>query len=289
MYDNYACALRTSIELGGTMKKHGVVLFALFALFAIVSAGAQAKLKDGFYFAQDSEYASSGWKEQVVLQVKGGKIVSANWNGISTSAVMDKKTESAAGHYGMIKASKLGKEWHEQAAAVEKYLVATQDTAFSKYTSAEGTTDAIAGASIHVKGFFDLVKAALAAGPVAKGTYKKDGWFFAKSAAFDKSGYMTTALFTIVNGRIVDANWNGLYKDGGDSKYVRAVKGTYKMNAKEGEWNVQSARVEVALVKQQDPAKIAVKADGKTDAISGVSISINDFIAVAVEALKAAK
>ena len=271
------------------MKKLGVALFAVFALFAIVSVGAQAKLTDGYYFASETAYQSSGWKDEVVLQVTGGKIVAATWNGISTSAIMDKKTESAAGRYGMIKASKLGKEWHEQAAVVEKYLVATQDTAFSKYSSPEGTTDAIAGASIHVKGFFELVKAALAAGPVAKGTYKKDGWFFAKSPAFDKSGYMTTALLTIVNGRIVEATWNGLYKDGGDSKYVRAVKGTYKMNAKEGEWNVQAARVEAALVKQQDPAKISVKADGKTDAISGVSIAINDFIAVAAEALKAAK
>jgi len=69
------------------------------------------------------------------LQVQGGKIVAANWNGISTSAVLDKKSESAAGRYGMIKASKLGKEWHEQAAVVEKYLVSTQDTAFSKYSS----------------------------------------------------------------------------------------------------------------------------------------------------------
>ncbi|HUW70075.1 MAG TPA: FMN-binding protein [bacterium] len=271
------------------MKKHGVALLVLLALCAIVSVGAQAKLKDGFYFAQETAYQSSGWRDQVVLHVQGGKIVAANWNGISTSAVLDKKSESAAGHYGMIKASKLGKEWHEQAAVVEKYLISTQDTAFSKYSSPEGTTDAIAGASIHVKGFFELVKAALAAGPVAKGTYKKDGWFFAKAPAFDKSGYMTTALLTIVNGRIVDANWNAIYKDGGDSKYVRAIKGTYKMNAKEGEWNVQAARVQAALVKQQDPSKITVKADGKTDAISGVSISINDFIAVAAEALKAAK
>jgi len=89
----------------------------------------------GFYFAQETAYQSSGWKEQVVLQVQGGKIVAANWNGISTSAVLDKKSESAAGRYGMIKASKLGKEWHEQAAVVEKYLVSTQDTAFSKYSS----------------------------------------------------------------------------------------------------------------------------------------------------------
>jgi major membrane immunogen (membrane-anchored lipoprotein) len=189
----------------------------------------------------------------------------------------------------MKKVSKIGKEWHEQAAVVEKYLIDTQDIAFSKYTTPEGNTDAIAGASIHVKEFFELVKAAVAAGPVAKGTYKKDGWYFAKATAFDKSGYAATALITVVNGRIVSASWNALHKAGGDSKLVRAVKGTYKMNAKQGEWHVQAAKVEAAFVKAQDPAKIAVKADGKTDAISGVSITVNEFIAVADEALKSAK
>ncbi|MBU0928649.1 MAG: FMN-binding protein [Spirochaetes bacterium] len=271
------------------MKKSIATLMALLAMFAVVSAGAQAKPKDGFYFAEESEFQSSGWKDQVVLEVKGGKVVSAVWNGINNKGLMDKKAEAAAGRYGMVKASKIGKEWHEQATAVENYLVSSQDLAFSKYTSAEGYTDAISGASMHVKGFFELVKAAIAAGPLSKGSYKKSGWFYAKAPAFDKSGYAATALITVVNGRIVSANWNAVHKDGGDSKYVRAVKGTYKMNAKQGEWNVQSPRVEAALVKAQDPAKIAVKSDGKTDAVSGVSVTVNDFIAVAVEALKAAK
>ena len=271
------------------MNKNIATLMALLSLVAVVSVGAQAKPADGFYFAEEAAFQSSGWKDQVVLQVKGGKIVAAAWNGINNMAIMDKKSESAAGRYGMIKASKIAKEWHEQAAVVEKYLVSTQDTAFSKYSNAEGNTDAITGASMHVKGFFELVKAAISAGPVAKGSYKKDGWFYAKAPAFDKSGYAATALITVVNGRIVSANWNGINKAGGDSKFVRAVKGSYKMNAKQGEWNVQAPRIEAALVKQQDPAKIALKADGKTDAVSGVSVTVNDFIAVAIEALKAAK
>jgi major membrane immunogen (membrane-anchored lipoprotein) len=256
---------------------------------AVVSVGAQAKPKDGVYFAEEKEFQSSGWKDQVLLVVKGGKIVEATWNGVSNKGVMDKKTESAAGRYGMVKASKIAKEWHEQAAAVEKYLIDTQDSAFSKYSNAEGNTDAISGASMHVKGFFDLVKAALAAGPVAKGTYKKDGWFYYKAPAFDKSGYATTALLAVANGRIVSVHLNGIHKDGGDSKYARVVKGTYKMGGKQGEWIGQASRVEAAIIKGQDPAKIAVKTDGKTDAVSGVSIAIADFISISVEALKPAR
>ncbi len=271
------------------MKKRVIALALVAALVGSVTVGAQAKPKDGLYYAEEPSFQASGWKSQVVLEVKGGKIVAANWNGIGNKGLMDKKSEAAAGRYGMVKASKLGKEWHEQAAAVEKYLVDSQDVNFSRYATPDGTTDAIAGASLKVKEFFDLAKAALAAGPVAKGSYKKDGWFYAKSPAFDKSGYAATALVTVVNGRIVNASWNALHKDGGDSKLVRATKGVYKMGAKEGEWHVQAARVEAALLKQQDPAKIAVRADGKTDAISGVSITVNEFIAVSSEALKAAK
>ncbi|MDX9897872.1 MAG: FMN-binding protein [Spirochaetia bacterium] len=270
------------------MKKSIVILMAFVSLVATLSAGAQVKAKDGFYFAEENSFQSSGWKDQVVLQVKGGKIVYANWNGINTMNLEDKKTVSSSGSYGMIKASKIGKEWHQQAFAVEKYLVDTQDVGFSKI-KADGTTDAISGASLHVKGFFDLVKAALASAPIAKGSYSKDGWFYAKAPGFDKNGFMATALIAIANGRIVSVKWNAINKAGGDSKFIRAIKGTYKMNAKQGEWNMQAPRVEASLIQTQDPAKIAVRADGKTDAISGVSVTIDDFIAVTTAALKAAK
>lgn len=271
------------------MSKRILTLALIAALVGVVSVGAQAKPRDGFYYAEEAEYQASGWKGQVVLEVKGGRIVAANWNATNNKGIQDKKTESAAGRYGMAKASKLGKEWHEQAAVVEKYLIDNQDVNFSRYKDAGGTTDAISGASVKVKEFFDLAKAALAAGPVARGSYKKDGWFYAKAPSFDRNGFASTALVTIVNGRIVNANWNALHKDGGDSKFVRAQKGTYKMNAKQGEWHVQAPRVEAALIAQQDPAKISVKTDGKTDAVSGVSITIGEFITVANEALKAAR
>ena len=70
-----------------------------------------------------------------------------------------------------------------------------------------------------------------------------------------------------------------------------AVAGRYGMAkaAKKGEWNVQTAAMEAALLASQDPAKIAVKADGKTDAVSGASITVKGFLELCAEALKAAK
>jgi major membrane immunogen (membrane-anchored lipoprotein) len=263
--------------------------------FSIVISGAafgQVKAKDGIYFAQDGNFApQGGWMEQVVLTVSGGKITAVNWNGVSNLGVADKKTVAAAGGYGMKKASKLGLEWNQQAANVEAYLLKTQNPGFSAFKQ-DGTTDAISGASMHVAGFYALVNKALAAGPVPRGIYKKDGWYFRESPAFDtQSGWKDSVLLTVVNGTIVDVLWNGTSSDTKKkSKLVEALEGRYGMAkaAKKGEWNVQAAAVEAAILKAQDPAKIAVKADGTTDAISGASIHVTAVL-LAVEALKAAR
>ncbi len=272
-------------------KRIAFILLVLAAVFFSISCGT-SKLKDGVYFAQDNDFApQGGWKEQVVVTVARGKIASVNWNGVSNLGVADKKTVAEAGGYGLAKASKLGLEWHEQAANVEAYLVKTQDTGFSKF-DAEGRTDAISGASIHVKNFFALVNKALAAQPVAKGIYKRDGWFFAAQPDFDEhSGWKDSVLLTVVNGTLVDVVWNATSSDSTKkSKLVEALAGTYGLAkaAKLGEWNVQAAAVQAELLKIQDPAKIPLKNDGTSDAVSGASIHLT-AVPLALEALAAAR
>jgi major membrane immunogen (membrane-anchored lipoprotein) len=270
-------------------------IMAFSLILAVALTGVvfgQVKARDGVYFAQDNNFApESGWKDQVVVTVAAGKITRVVWNGVSNLGVADKKTVAAAGGYGMKKASKLGLEWDQEAANVEAYLLKTQNPGFSTFKP-DGTTDAISGASLHVKGFYDLVNKALAAGPVAKGIYKKDGWYFREQADFDKqTGWKDSVLITVVNGTIVDVLWNGTNKyPAKKSKLVEALEGRYGMAkaAKKGEWNVQAAAVQAAILKAQDPAKIAVKVDGTTDAISGASIHVT-AVSLAAEALKAAR
>ncbi|MEN6296427.1 MAG: FMN-binding protein [Rectinema sp.] len=271
------------------MKKILMLAAAFIAVSGIAFAQVDlSKVKDGVYFAEDKSFSSSGWKEQVILEVSKGKIVSAEWNGISNlPGVADKKTYAAAGKYGMVKGSKIKAEWDAQAKAAEEYLVKTQNVNFNKF-DANGHTDAISGATLNVKAFFDLVQEAFKSSPVAKGSYK-DGWYYAEEPNFDKSGWKNTVVITIVNGSIVDLLWNGISKDPqAKSKYVQSQTGTYKMNAKNGEWYVQADRVAQAIVKAGDPSKLPVKADGKTDAVSGVSITV-PVLPLAVEALKTAK
>jgi major membrane immunogen (membrane-anchored lipoprotein) len=269
-----------------------MTLAAALCLILASTAFGQVKAKDGVYFAIDDTFGSSGWKEEVILAVKGGKIASATWNGVPNTGIADKLTAVAQGAYPMVKAGKAQAEWDAQAKAVQDYLVKTQDVGFSKYKDAEGRTDAISGASIHVKGFFDLVNKALASPAVPKGIYKKDGWYFKEAADFDKSsGWKDSVLVTVVNGTVVDVLWNGTSSDKAKkSKLVEDLAGKYGMEkaAKKGAWNVQAKAVQDAIVKAQDPAKIAVKADGTSDAISGATIHVS-AVGLAIEALKAAR
>jgi len=269
------------------MIKRLMIIVAMLAL--AFSASAQT-LKDGKYFAQDTAFSSTGWKDQVVLEVKGGKISSVSWNGIGNLGLADKKTVAASGGYGMKKVAKQG-EWDVQAKNVENFLVKVQD--ISKITlNDKGKTDAITGASLTVSGFVDLVKKALSDGPVAKGMYAKDGWYFTSATDFDSSGWKSSVLVTVVNGKVVDVIWNGISNDTKKkSKLVEALTGKYGMSkvAKKGEWNVQAEKVQAVLLQVQDPAKIAVNEKGKADAITGVSISVGDFFALSAEALKKAK
>lgn len=254
---------------------------------------ATAKYADGIYFAQaDSFDEKSGWKEVVTLEVKDGKIVSADWNGASKKGGSDKKTQSKEGKYGMKEKGKAQAEWHEQAEKAEAYLLEKQDPTAITYTGDEGYTDAISGVSIHVIGFFKLAEKALASGPITKGQYK-DGAYHAEQPDFDaKTGWKETVDLTVINGFIVAANWNGVHKDGGEDKKTQSTNGKYGMKEKgkaQAEWHEQAVKVETYLLEKQDPTDIQLKDEGYTDAISGVSIHVIGFFKLAEEALKTAK
>jgi len=252
----------------------------------------EAKYEDGIYFAQGEKFdEESGWKSVVTIEVKDGKIVSADWNGAHKNGGADKKTQSVSGNYGMVQYGKAQAEWHEQAKKAEAYLIEKQDPTDIKYSD-EGKTDAISGVSIHVSEFFKLAEKALANGVVEKGTYK-DGAYHAEQANFADNGWKETVDITVINGNIVAANWNAVHKDGGDDKKTQSVSGAYGMVAKakaQSEWHEQAAKAEAFLLEKQDPTAMEYSDnEGHTDAITGVSIHVNSFFQLAEEALVIAK
>lgn len=62
------------------MKRIFAMLLSLLMTAALLTAcGGQAGLQDGYYTAQMSQF-SHGWKEYITIMVKGGSIVSVEYN-----------------------------------------------------------------------------------------------------------------------------------------------------------------------------------------------------------------
>jgi major membrane immunogen (membrane-anchored lipoprotein) len=280
---------------GEQMKKLTVLLIVLMAVTALAGCAPAAPVEpeapaepaqetasfdvaDGVYYAQEAEFAGSGWKYNVTLEVADGKIVDVNWNGTNVRGGDDKKTLSANGGYGMVAYGAAQSEWDVQAEMVEQYLLDNQTTEVV-YTDDEGHTDAITGVSIHVTEFFNLVDEALVNGAVAKGDYT-DGYYYAELAEDDK-GFTYLGQFQVVNGTIVGANLNAKFLNEEEKDSSKKELGDdYGMVANGGaqaEWYAQAEAVEAFILANQG-LDIVLDAEGKTDAVAGASIHLNQFV-----------
>ena len=248
-----------------------------------------AKYQDGTYYGTAEADAKTGWQSFAMLTVEGGKITKADWNAFNVKNAGDlKKKVSEDGKYGLVSKGGGQAEWHEQAAKAEAFLIEKQDPA-AITVNAEGKTDAISGVSVGVNDFVIAAQAALAAGPTQAGTLK-DGGYHAEGAEFDKNnGFKSTVDLTVVNGNVVAAKFSGVNKDGVD-KQQYSIDGKYGMKAggAQAEWHEEIAKAQAYYVENKATAP-AMDAEGKTDAISGVSINVGEYFTLAEKALEGAK
>lgn len=250
--------------------------------------------EDGYYFAKEDEFSEkSGWKYTVMLEVKDGKIVTVDWNGVSKEAGVSKEEASKSGAYGMVENGGAQAPWFEQAEKAEAYLLETQDPTDIQYADDNYHTDAITGVSIGVSPMFTLAQKALEEGPKEMGPYK-DGAYHAEEADFsEKSGWKSTVDITVLFGNIESVNWNAVHKDGGEGKKTVSMNGEYGMvenGGAQAPWHEQAAKAEAHLLATQDPTDIQYADDNyHTDAISGVSIGVSPLFTLAEEALSTAK
>ncbi|MCL6459841.1 MAG: FMN-binding protein, partial [Gorillibacterium sp.] len=117
-----------------------------------------------------------------------------------------------------------------------------------------------------------------------------DGVYYAQGDSFDvETGWKDTVALKVEGDKITAVNWNGLHKDGGIDKKETSVTGKYGMKAggASSEWHEQAALAEAFLIDKQDPAAIVTNAEGKTDAIAGVSIHVAGLTTLATKALAA--
>lgn len=290
------------------MKKHLAILMAmLLAASALAgcakkaevtpapapteTATTDAKWADGKYFAAaDSFEAESGWKSTVLLEVKAGKIVSVDWNGISNKMGIDKKTASKTGKYPMVEVGGAKAPWHEQAAAMEAFLIEKQDPK-AITVDAEGKSDVVASVTIAVADIATLADKALTAGVAQAGPYK-DGAYHAEGKDFDaQTGWKGTVDLTVMNGNIMSAIWSGVNKAGED-KIAASVGGKYPMvetGGAKAPWHEQAAATVAFFLEKQAVEPITLIDGGKTDVITSVTIAVGEFTQLATEALSTAK
>ncbi|WNS41756.1 FMN-binding protein [Paenibacillus sp. MMS20-IR301] len=246
------------------------------------------KYQDGTYYGTVDADAETGWQTFALLTVEGGKITKADWNAFNVKNAGDlKKKVSEDGNYGLVKIGGAQSEWHEQAALAEAYLIEKQDPA-ALTVDAEGKTDAVSGVSVHVSDFVGAAQAAIAAGPVAAGPYK-DGGYKAEGEMDATSGWKSTVAVSVANGNIVAVNFSGVNAAGDDKKQY-SVDGKYGMKAggAAAEWHEEIALAEKYFLENQGTAP-TLDAEGKTDAISGVSIHVGEYFTLAQKALEGAK
>ncbi|MCI9331205.1 MAG: FMN-binding protein [Oscillibacter sp.] len=129
------------------MKRVVSLVLSLLLAAALTACGGGTELQDGYYTAQAAEY-NFGWKEYVTIMVKGGSIVSVEYN-----------AENASGFI---------KSWDNAYMQNMLHSNGTYPNEYTRYYAGqllkgqgEGRIDAITGASSSYGSFQKLAAAVL--------------------------------------------------------------------------------------------------------------------------------
>lgn len=280
------------------MRTRTRILFSGLAGVALVLAGCGGDgeqeadtagaggYEDGVYFAEGEFSENSGWKDVVVFEVEDGAITTVEWNAAHEQNGRPKDIRSRQGDYGMVENSNATLHWYEQAEATEQWLIENQDIGELELDD-EGRPDAISEATIRVSGFTSLVQQALDTGPVGYGMWE-DGTYSAEQDEFSDNGWKDTVAITVIGGRVVAAEWDSINQDG-ELKADLSREGEYGMVENSdamAPWHEQADAAERWLIENQDPSELPVNDEGASDAISGASITVSGFKALAEQALE---
>lgn len=125
--------------------------------------------------------------------------------------------------------------------------------------------------------------------PSAPAEGLKDGSYKAQSLGFDKSGFKYFVELTIADGKITAATCDAVNTEN-VLKSDLSKEGKYDMKNEGGLlWHEQAEAYAAKLVEVQSPAAIPLNAEGKTDAITGVSVTVSEFATLAERAINQAK
>ena len=241
------------------------------------------ELKDGTYEAKADAPDNNGFTDVVTVTVKDGKIAEVNWEAVGA----DGNTKSVLSENGEYVMTEDGLTWKEQAEALAKAVVENQSLSFLNLDE-QGKTDAVSCVSISIGGFTALAEKCLkeAAG-ITQTLELKDGTYEAKAEAADNNGFIDQVTMTVADGKITEVNWEAVGEDG-SKKSVLSENGEYVMTEDGLTWKEQAEALASALIENQSLDFLQVNEQGKTDAVSGVSISVGGFISLAEKCMNEA-
>ena len=241
------------------------------------------ELKDGTYEAKADAPDNNGFTDVVTVTVKDGKIAEVNWEAVGA----DGSTKSVLSENGEYVMTEDGLTWKEQAEALAKAVVENQSLSFLNLDE-QGKTDAVSGVSISIGGFTALAEKCLKEAAGITQTLKlKDGTYEAKAEAADNNGFIDQVTMTVADGKITEVNWEAVGEDG-SKKSVLSENGEYVMTEDGLTWKEQAEALASALIENQSLDFLQVNEQGKTDAVSGVSISVGGFISLAEKCMNEA-
>ena len=112
----------------------------------------------------------------------------------------------------------------------------------------------------------------------------KDGVYYAQRLFDDRNRYIDYVEMEVENGVITRVNWDAFSTDKTNQDRGEAsLKGAYVISGLD--WATQSYNLCHALLECQDPDRLAMKSDGTTDIVDGVTCDIRPFVELAKECI----
>ena len=107
-------------------------------------------------------------------------------------------------------------------------------------------------------------------------TTLKDGTYTAQSPE-PSNGYTGVVTMEVKGGKIVSLVYDSLDEQGQSKRYLSSV-GEYVMVEGNPTWEEQADLLAKHVIENQSLDKLTMDDSGKTDAVSGVSINISEFV-----------
>lgn len=104
----------------------------------------------------------------------------------------------------------------------------------------------------------------------------KDGVYIAQADEF-VGGYKSMVTIKVENGEITSVVWDAVDELGQYKSYLSST-GKYVMTEDGLTWKEQVDKLAANIIENQSAKNINIDDDGKTDSVTGVSISVNEFI-----------